>query len=465
MDWLKRKVCIVLKRIYLYTNFQKNEEVTFLNISPLLKKDLFILALMMITVPLAGELNFYPINETFRISFGVPTFLLFLLLFRKIPAVFPGFLTAIQVVSFRILLEFIKQGNWNWISSFESNFSSFFFYFAYACFFYVAKANRFYNRPILMGLIGIIIELLSDMTELTMQYLVLGTTIKLTAISEILIMAISHSFLVISFFTMMQLYEAQAREKQIRKQNEHMLMLISNLYEESIHLKKTLQDAESITKKSYDLYKGLNVMKNKRAAEDTVEELRRQALIIAGEVHEIKKDNYRIFAGLSKLISGESFTDYMKLDELVSIIKKTNENYASLLGKSIQIEYSIEGVHPPYHVFTLLSIINNIVTNSVEAIVNIGSITINIERDEYWVKFQIEDNGPGVAEKHKNLIFKPGFTTKYDHSGNPSTGMGLSFVNEMVEQLKGEVFVDNRLSGTGSSFIIQLPAVHLMEKG
>lgn len=449
----------------MYTNFQKNEEVTFLNISPLLKKDLLILILMMIIVPLAGELHFYPINETFRISFGVPTFLFFLLLFRKIPAVLSGLMTSILVVGFRILLEFINRENLNWLSSLESNFPSFFFYFAYACFFHLVKVNRFYNRPIFIGFLGIIIEILSDIVELTMQFFILGTTIKLSAVSEIMIMAISHSFIVVSFFTMMQLYEAQAREKQIRKQNEHMLMLISNLYEESIHLKKTLLDAENITKKSYDLYKSLNGLKNKETTADCVEELSRQALKITGEVHEIKKDNQRIFAGLSKLISDESITDYMNLHELVFIIKQTNEKYASLLGKDIQLEYSIRGVHSPYHVFTLLSIMNNIVTNAVEAINGTGTITMNIEREQNSIKFQIEDNGPGVPPKLTNSIFKPGFTTKYDQSGNPSTGMGLSFVKEMVDQLEGDITVDNKREGTGSIFIIRLLEEHLREKG
>ena len=45
---------------------------------------------------------------------------------------------------------------------------------------------------------------------------------------------------------MMKLYEAQSR-RHIKRQNEHMLMLISNLYEDAVHL-KTLQDAENITK-------------------------------------------------------------------------------------------------------------------------------------------------------------------------------------------------------------------------
>lgn len=38
------------------------------------EKDGYILALMLITVPLAGELKFYPLNEEFRVSFGAPVF-------------------------------------------------------------------------------------------------------------------------------------------------------------------------------------------------------------------------------------------------------------------------------------------------------------------------------------------------------------------------------------------------------
>lgn len=65
-------------------------------------------------------------------------------------------------------------------------------------------------------------------------------------------------------------------------------------------------------------------------------DLRQQALQIAGEVHDVKKDNQRIFAGLSKLISDESFTDYMSVHELVNIIIRANTKYARLLEKDIQ---------------------------------------------------------------------------------------------------------------------------------
>jgi two-component system sensor histidine kinase YcbA len=243
-----------------------------------------------------------------------------------------------------------------------------------------------------------------------------------------------------------------------------MLMLISNLYEESIHLKKTLQDAENITKKSYDLYKSLDSLENEQMS-FPVEDFRRQALIIAGEVHEVKKDNQRIFAGLSKLISDESFTDYMSVHELANIIVRANEKYARLLGKDIQFVYTIDGTHPHYHIYTILSIINNVVANAVEAIKDTGTITIDINKEHNSVEFRIGVNGPGVASKHKALIFKPGFTSRYDLAGNPSTGIGLSYVKEIVEQLEGDVTVQDRPEGKGSIFIIRLLVDHLIEKG
>ncbi|MFJ8247090.1 ATP-binding protein [Peribacillus asahii] len=435
-----------------------------LNLSTLVKKDIYILVLMMVTVPLAGEIKSFPLNETFRMSFGAPTFFFFLLLLRRMPAFLPGFLTGMVVVEFRILLGFIMQENFDWTSSFQTHYPSFFFYFTYSCLFYLAKINRFHHQPLMVGFIGFIIEILSDCVELIIQYFVLETTITLAALNEIIVIAFSHSFIVLSFFNMMKLYEAQSRERHIRKQNEHMLMLISNLYEESIHLKKTLQDAENITKKSYDLYKSLDSLENEQLS-FPVEDFRRQALKIAGEVHEVKKDNQRIFAGLSKLISDESFTDYMSIHELANIIVRANDKYARLLGKDIQFVYTIDGKHPHYHIYTILSIINNVVANAVEAIKDTGTITIDIDKKHDLVEFRIGDNGPGVVSKDKELIFKPGFTSKYDLNGNPSTGIGLSYVKEMVEELEGDVTFQDRPEGKGSIFIIRLLVDHLIEKG
>ncbi len=57
------------------------------------------------------------------------------------------------------------------------------------------------------------------------------------------------------------------------------------------------------------------------------------------------------------------------------------------------------------------------------------------------------------------------FTSKYDDLGNPSTGIGLSYVKEMVEQLEGDVTIEDRTEGKGSIFIIRLGIDHIISKG
>ena len=80
------------------------------------------------------------------------------------------------------------------------------------------------------------------------------------------------------------------------------------------------------------------------------------------------------------------------------------------------------------HVYTILSIINNLVSNSVEAIKGDGWIKLSICKTHELIEFKIEDDAGGIPENKKDLIFKPGYTTKYDNSGKPSTGMGLTYV-------------------------------------
>lgn len=427
------------------------------------KRDWYILVLMLITVPLAGELKFYPVNETFRISFGAPTFFFFLLLFQRIPSVFAGFLTGITVVCFRIVIDLIAGNHSAWEDSLQAHYSSFFFYFAYCVLFYVTGVRHIHNRTILVGLMGMVIEVLADLIEFLSQHVLLNNVLTWGAVQEMLVIALSHSFIVISFLNMMKLYEAQSREQQTRKQNEHILMLISTLYEESIHLKKTLQNAESISMKSFELYQGLQELHKEQMATN-VESFAKKALVVAGEVHEIKKDNQRIFAGLHKLISDESITDYMDIHQLVDIIRRSNMKYATLLEKDIQITASITGTHPLYHVFMMLSLINNLVANAVEAIQQTGAISIEIDRVGDLVEIKIHDDGPGVPPRRKGLLFKPGFTTKYDRTGNPSTGIGLSYVQQLVEQWQGEISLQDGVNGKGTTFLMRLPIDPITKK-
>ncbi|MBA4494165.1 sensor histidine kinase [Paenactinomyces guangxiensis] len=408
---------------------------------------------MVITVPLAGELKLNPFNDDYRVSFSIPVFFFFLLWIRKISPIFSGFVIGVCVVAFRMALE-LWNGGIEWGASFNIYFPSFLYYFIYGCLFYFAKINHFHHRPLVVGLLGVLVEAGASFAELLTRYSIIEKTITLSIIGKIIVIAVVRSFLVLGFFNLIKL-------RQEKEENEQKMMLISNLFEETIQLRKSLQNAEEITRDCYDLYRNLKHHKPL----DGIGEYTQTALRIAGQVHEIKKDNQRIYAGLSRLISRQSLTDYMSIRDLGGIVIRTNQKYARLLDKNIQFSLYIEGYHPPYHIYSTLSLMNNLVSNAVESIREKGKVEIDICKDGEWLEFRVSDDGPGIPEKNQELIFKPGFTTKYDLSGKQSTGIGLSYVKEMVEQLNGTVSVQSRTVNPETVFVIRLPAESLVEKG
>lgn len=442
-----------------YTS-SKNQEVADLRPEQLQNKDFWIVIALMIIIPIAGELNFHPFDNIFRVSFGTPIFFFSLLYFRKIPPVVMGLFVGASVFIFRVGLDWLVSVDFSLATSFSIRYPTFLYYLLYAFLFYLMRVNRF-QHPILIGFFGITIEIASSLLELILQLIGIGSALTVGELNKIIIIAVFRSFFVLAFINMMKLYELRLKESQTRRENENMLMHLSNLYVESVYLKKTLQNAETITKESYNLYRTMNHFKQDQ--EVPIEDWGRKALRIAGEVHEIKKDNQRIFAGLSKLISSESLPEYMNVNELALIIVRINQKYAALLGKKIEFVSQIKGQHPNYHIYLMLSFINNLVANAVEAIEKIGTIIVSIDKDDEWFECKVIDDGPGVPSKYTELIFKPGFTSRYRGDGTPSTGIGLTFIKEMAEELGGEVTLSQREGEC--IFTIRLPVRSLVEKG
>lgn len=70
----------------------------------------------------------------------------------------------------------------------------------------------------------------------------------------------------------------------------------------------------------------------------------------------------------------------------------------------------------PYHVYMVLSLINNLLANAVEAIEEEGYVSLHVKRKDQFVEFCICDNGPGIAPKQKEIVFTAGYTKKFDEA-------------------------------------------------
>lgn len=420
-----------------------------------MKKSIRILLLIMIAVPLAGEFKFYPFDGTFRVSLGTPVFFLFLLWGRGIHPIIAGILTGMSVFVFRFSLA-VGIRDISVEEAMYLHFPAFFYYFIYAFAFHKTKLNERHDQPLMIGLLGVLIELFASVSEMAIRSFLANQGTPLLAIDQLVLIAFIRSFFVLGFFNILKLREAKFAEAEQRMQKEQMLLFISSLYEESVQLKKTMQNAEEITRICYDFYRRLK-------SEGTNGSDPQTALQIAGLVHEIKKDNQRIYAGLSELMSSENLQEYMNIEELGNIMIVSNRRYAESLRKDISFSLHIDGDHPPYHVYMVLSLINNLLANAVEAIKEEGYVSLHVKRKDQFVEFCISDNGPGIAPKQKEVIFTAGYTKKFDAAGNPSTGIGLSYVKQTVEKFGGHIRLMDNYKET--VFIVGLPIDAIMEKG
>ncbi|WP_445487220.1 ATP-binding protein [Niallia sp. 03133] len=431
-----------------------------MKIHQLLKSDSAIIFMMIIMVPIAGEFKFFPLNDQFRVSIA-PTVFFFLLLFlpqRKIIAA--GIITGAAVGLFRTGVDFFILDSYTFSHSFLMRLPACFYYISYALFFSLLKVKNIQNEVWKIGVFGIILELISQMVELTIQSYLIGLQMNLDDSYQIGTIAVFRSFFVVSFYSMIVIYEAKIREEEITSKNEHLLLLLSSLYEESIHVKKTLKNVEIITKESYELYRKL---KSKDLTIVETQRLSQEALKIAGDIHDIKKDNQRIYAGISKLIACENFSEYMQVKDLLEIIVKSNGKYAQSLGKKISFSTNLSVSNAQYEVYLLLSIINNLVSNSIEAIKKSGSISINAYEKEERLYIEVIDTGIGVDQKYDKLIYMPGFSLKFDGVGISSTGIGLSYSKEIITNYGGSI-THEALPEKGTKFMVELPKARLIKE-
>jgi len=99
----------------------------------------------------------------------------------------------------------------------------------------------------------------------------------------------------------------------------------------------------------------------------------------------------------------------------------------------------------------------NIINNAKQSIPEYltGEITINLISDNAYFIVEIIDNGSGMTEDVKEKLFMPNFTTK-----SSGMGLGLAISKQIVENAKGEIYVESQL-GEGSIFYVKLPKADL----
>ena len=110
----------------------------------------------------------------------------------------------------------------------------------------------------------------------------------------------------------------------------------------------------------------------------------------------------------------------------------------------------------------LLDVFENILINAVLYNKNDAvDIEINISRvvenEKTHIKLEFKDNGIGINDTKKKLIFKKNVNKSI---GSKGMGLGLSLVAKLLDLCEGKIWVEDRIKSDytqGSNFIIQIP--------
>ncbi|MGA1822396.1 MAG: PAS domain S-box protein [Thermoplasmatota archaeon] len=143
---------------------------------------------------------------------------------------------------------------------------------------------------------------------------------------------------------------------------------------------------------------------------------------------------------LEHLMTSES--EMIEID-LKSQIESILEDY--------DIDFSIDGSATIIADAAMESILDNIIGNSLRH-GSASNIDIRVEEDVDRVYLRISDDGKGIPNDYKDLIFKEGES----FGENKGTGLGLFIVKKTMERYGGDVWVEDN-EPRGTTFIMVFP--------
>ena len=104
----------------------------------------------------------------------------------------------------------------------------------------------------------------------------------------------------------------------------------------------------------------------------------------------------------------------------------------------------------------IFQVFTNLLSNAIKFTPEHGRTEISARKKENCYLFSIQDNGIGLSEVHKNLLFEKFEMIKKPFDGN-GTGLGLYISKGIIEFHDGEIWVESDGLSKGASFFFTIP--------
>ncbi|MBU5316745.1 PAS domain-containing sensor histidine kinase [Clostridium bornimense] len=181
----------------------------------------------------------------------------------------------------------------------------------------------------------------------------------------------------------------------------------------------------------------------------------------------IKQNCYRMIrlcnnlVDIAKLDSGVMNMNFMNYDivNLVENIALSVIPYVEEKDINIIFDTYIEELEIKCDTDSIERVILNLLSNAVKFTDRGGNIFVFLDADEKFVTISIKDDGIGIPEEVKEVIFERFVQVdKSLNRRNEGSGIGLALTKSLVELHNGKISLKSK-EGEGSEFIIKLPNV------
>ena len=148
--------------------------------------------------------------------------------------------------------------------------------------------------------------------------------------------------------------------------------------------------------------------------------------------------------------------------ELIPIIEKLIEKFKAKSQKTVNFITDIKAETAYADAEYLEEVLSNLIDNSIKYSGESVEVRISTARDDRYTVLKVHDNGFGISDKDIHLIFR-----KYERAsavkrnrrkGASGFGLGLNFVDQVVEAHHGKIFVSS-IEGEFTEFTIYMPLI------
>jgi two-component system, sensor histidine kinase YcbA len=419
------------------------------------RKNIENLILVTVIITFSGQIYLSPTSGVFRLSLAVAALTVTLIHFRRLPVMMVCAAVSITIPLFRSLVDYFSIIDVNFWTIFLDYLPVMTFYWSYGILFMVLNVRKKLSHPLSFILSLWLCDSFSNMIEFSIRQLIDLSEALAPVMLQIIVVGLIRSVLTYFLYNTtlyyIERYDRSYKENRYRE----MVLFISSLKSELFFLRKSIIDIEDTMKQSYDLYRDLQEGP-----------LKERVLTISKNIHEIKKDYYRAASGMEKVLAEEDSRTAMSSREMFDLLKDNCIKLAASRRLEVAFEFQCRHHFTTGDYYPLISVLNNLIINSVEAIHEQGDIVVEgfLVNDSYH--FNVTDNGHGISSEDLDLLFIPGYSTKYDPiTGRMSTGIGLCHAKELVENhFGGIILAESSPENRKTTFSVRIPFERIQEE-